>query len=158
MVPANIDINNIFVLGEAERYDPSNELTIPIVTKPDTVESDLLQSLIDTLLNKRKSMRLGYLVIKNSAFKDIKKSWDEARQHEVFKSSELWNQVEDKRKGRVYIEKFLGELLCTHIEKELPLLKKEVQVLIGGYEKEITSMGPSCRTPIRREPSTSSAL
>ncbi|KAG0331954.1 hypothetical protein BG000_010448 [Podila horticola] len=149
VVPANIDINNIFVLGEAERYDPSNERTIPIVTKPDTVESDLLQSLIDTLLNKRKSMRLGYLVMKNSAFKDIKKSWDEARQHEdnLFKSSELWNQVEDRRKGRVSVEKFLGELLCTHIEKELPLLKKEIRVLIGGYEKEIASMGPEVSNP-----------
>ncbi|KAF9346160.1 hypothetical protein BGX26_002353 [Mortierella sp. AD094] len=130
VVPANVDLNNIFVLGESERYDPTNERTIPIVTKPDTVEPDLLPNLIYTLLNKRKFMKLGYLVMKNSAFKDIDISWDEARQHEdnFFKSSELWRQVPENRKGR--------------ISKELPFLKKEILDLIGGCEKEIVSMGP----------------
>lgn len=144
VVPANVDLNNIFVLGEAERYDPSNERTIPIVTKPDTVELDLLPNLIHTLLNKRKSMKLGYLVMKNSPFKDINKSWDEARQMEddFFKSSELWRQVPDTRKGRGSVEKFLGELLYNHIKKELPFLRKEILELIGESQKEIDSMGP----------------
>lgn len=144
MVPANVDLNNIFVLGEAERYDPSNERTIPIVTKPDTVEPDLLPSLIHTLLNKRKSMKLGYLVMKNSGFKDINKSWDEARQREddFFNASELWRQVPDTRKGRASVERFLGELLYTHIKKELPFLRKEILELTNECEKEIIRMGP----------------
>ncbi|KAI9234012.1 MAG: P-loop containing nucleoside triphosphate hydrolase protein [Podila humilis] len=144
VVPANVDLNNIFVLGEAERYDPCNERTIPIVTKPDTVEPDLLPNLIHTLLNKRKSMKLGYLVMKNSGFKDINKSWDEARQREddFFNASELWRQVPDTRKGRVSVEKFLGELLYTHIKKEFPFLRKEILELTTDYEKEIISMGP----------------
>ncbi|KAF9395831.1 hypothetical protein CPC16_006704 [Podila verticillata] len=144
VVPANVDLNNIFVLGEAERYDPCNERTIPIVTKPDTVEPDLLPNLIHTLLNKRKSMKLGYLVMKNSGFKDINKSWDEARQREddFFNASELWRQVPDTRKGRVSVEKFLGELLYTHIKKEFPFLRKEILELTTDCEKEIISMGP----------------
>ncbi|KAI1306106.1 hypothetical protein EDD11_004850 [Mortierella claussenii] len=144
VVPANIDLNNIFVLGEAERYDQSNERTIPIVTKPDTIEQDLLPSLIHTLLNRRKYMKLGYLVMKNSSFKDIDMSWDDARQREAdfFKSSTLWTQVPDVRKGRIGVKKFLGELLYAHIKKELPFLKKDILDLIGECEKEIINMGP----------------
>ncbi|KAF9393521.1 hypothetical protein CPC16_001825 [Podila verticillata] len=143
VVPANVDLNNIFVLGEAERYDPHNERTVPIVTKPDTVEPDLLPNLIHTILNKRKYMRLGYLVMKNSAFKDIDISWDEARLREddFFKSSALWKEVSDTRKGRVGVEKFLGNLLYTHIKNELPFLKKDILELIGECEKDITNMG-----------------
>ncbi|KAF9996298.1 hypothetical protein BGZ80_003449 [Entomortierella chlamydospora] len=94
IVPADVDLNNIFVLGEAERYDRANERTIPIVTKPDTIEPDLLPSLVQTLLNKRKNMKLGYLVMKNSSYKDIDMSWDDAKQREdeFFRSSELWTQ------------------------------------------------------------------
>ncbi|KAF9423948.1 hypothetical protein BGZ76_003592 [Entomortierella beljakovae] len=144
VIPANVDLNNIFVLGEAERYDSTNERTIPIVTKPDTVEPDLLPNLVHTILNKRKHMKLGYLVMKNSTFKDIDMSWDMARQQEIdfFKSSTLWGQVPDTRKGRASVEKFLGNLLYTHIKKEIPFLKKDVLMLISECEKEITSMGP----------------
>ncbi|KAG0309955.1 hypothetical protein BGZ99_000746 [Dissophora globulifera] len=143
VVPANVDLNNIFVLGEAERYDPNNERTIPIVTKPDTVDPDLLPSLIQTLLNKKKRMKLGYLVMKNSSYKDIDKSWDDARKSEdaFFQSSSMWSQVQEARKGRVGVRKFLGELLYSHIKKELPLLKKEIHKLIAEFEKEIADMG-----------------
>ncbi|KAG0006714.1 hypothetical protein BGZ80_005168 [Entomortierella chlamydospora] len=144
VVPANVDLNNIFVLGEAERYDPDNERTIPIVTKPDTIESDLLPNLIQTLLNKRKYMKLGYLVMRNSSYKDIKTSWDDSRQREeeFFGSSPLWKQVPDTRKGRVAVKKFLGDLLYNHIKKELPSLKKDIFDMIGECEKEIGDMGP----------------
>ncbi|KAF9953883.1 hypothetical protein BGZ70_000072 [Mortierella alpina] len=144
VVPANVDLNNIFVLGEAERYDQTNERTIPIVTKPDTIEQDLLPNLINTLLNRRKYMKLGYLVMKNSSYSDIDMPWDDARQREAdfFKSSPLWNQVPDTRKGRNSVNKFLGELLFTHIKKELPLLKKEILSLIGECDKDISRVGP----------------
>ncbi|KAF9285633.1 hypothetical protein BGZ68_003678 [Mortierella alpina] len=144
VVPANVDLNNIFVLGEAEHYDKSNERTIPIVTKPDTIEQDLLPNLVNTLLNRRKYMKLGYLVMKNSSYKDLAMPWNDARQREAdfFNSSPLWNQVPESRKGRVSVKRFLGELLYTHIKKELPFLKKDILALIGECEKDITSMGP----------------
>ena len=150
VVPANVDLNNIFVLGEAERYDPNNERTIPIVTKPDTVEPDLLPNLIQIICNKRKHMNLGYLVMKNSAFKEIENSWDvakEKKEDDFFNSSALWREVQDSRKGRVNVEKFLGELLYTHIKKELPSLKKDNFDLINGIEKEITSLGLAITSP-----------
>ncbi|KAF9953197.1 hypothetical protein BGZ70_000334 [Mortierella alpina] len=136
VVPANVDLNNMFVLGEAERYDEANERTIPIVTKPDTIEPDLLPSLIQTLLNKRKYMKLGYLVMKNSSLKELDKSWDDARMFEAsfFKSSPLWKQVPDARKGRISVKNFLGNFLYEHIRKEMP-------------HREFANMGPEIFTP-----------
>ncbi|KAG9063315.1 hypothetical protein KI688_004197 [Linnemannia hyalina] len=143
VVPANVDLNNIYVLGEAERYDQNNERTIPIVTKPDAIEQDLLPSLIQTILNKRKFMKLGYLVMRNSSYKDIDMPWEDARQREeeFFKSSPLWSQVPDANKGRVSVKTFLGELLYNHIKKELPFLKKDILDLIFKCDKEIADMG-----------------
>ncbi|KAF9273917.1 hypothetical protein BGZ68_001095 [Mortierella alpina] len=135
VVPANIDLNNMFVLGEAERHDPANERTIPIVTKPDTIEPDLLPNLIQTLQNKRKYMKLGYLVMKNSSFKELGNSWEDARKLEAsfFKS--------------INVKNFLGNLLYEHIKKELPHVKKDILRLIGNCEKEIANMGPQISTP-----------
>jgi len=132
------------VLGEAERYDPSNARTIPIVTKPDTVEDDLLPSLVQVILNKRKHMKLGYLVMKNSGYKDIQMPWEDAklREDEFFKSNPLWSQVPDSRKGRASVERFLGQLLVEHIKKELPFLKRDILALMSTCEKEISIMGP----------------
>ncbi|KAF9371038.1 hypothetical protein BGX21_005285, partial [Mortierella sp. AD011] len=92
----------------------------------------------------RKYMKLGYLVMRNSSYKDIKTSWDDSRQREeeFFGSSPLWKRVPDTRKGRVAVKKFLGELLYTHIKKELPSLKKDIFDMIGECEKEIADMGP----------------
>ncbi|KAF9579216.1 hypothetical protein BGW38_004614, partial [Lunasporangiospora selenospora] len=143
VVPANVDLNNIYVLGEAERYDPHLERTVPIVTKPDTIEPDLLPSIIEILLNKRKYMKLGYLVMRNSSFKDIDLAWEESKQkeEEFFKSSPLWNKIPEERKGRVNVKTFLGDLLYTHIRKELPHLKRDILDLIDSCEKEIQGMG-----------------
>ncbi|GJJ68428.1 hypothetical protein EMPS_00774 [Entomortierella parvispora] len=146
VVPANVDLNNIFVLGEAERYDPSNERTIPIVTKPDTVEDDLLPGLVETILNRRKFMRLGYLVMKNSSYRDIDTPWEDARlkEEKFFKSKPLWAKVPDSMKGRTSVKDFLGRLLVEHIKKELPQLKLELLALMSVCEKEVAGLG----TPI----------
>ncbi|KAG0274487.1 hypothetical protein BGZ95_009728, partial [Linnemannia exigua] len=143
VVPANVDLNNIYVLGEAERYDQDNERTIPIVTKPDAIEQDLLPNLIQTILNKRKFMKLGYLVMRNSSYKDIDMPWENARrlEEEFFKSSPLWSQVPEANKGRVSVKTFLGELLYNHIKKELPSFKKDILELVCKCEKEIADLG-----------------
>ncbi|KAF9946519.1 hypothetical protein BGZ72_000248 [Mortierella alpina] len=148
VVPANIDLNNMFVLGEAERYDQANERTIPIVTKPDTIEPDLLPNLIQTLLNKRKYMKLGYLVMKNSSFKELDKSWEDARMLEAsfFKSSPLWAQVPDARKGRIDCEREIANLgpqvstpenaKAKYFEWILRIKSALVEVLDGKYSLE----------------------
>ncbi|KAG0306036.1 hypothetical protein BGZ99_001913 [Dissophora globulifera] len=143
VVPAHIDLNNNYALSQAELYDPYHERTIPIVTKPDLVDPDLLPNLFTILQNKKKHMRLGYLVLRNSTFRDINKSWDDARQTEDdFFSSSPWDQLPAERKGRVGVKTFLGHVLYNHIKGDLPALKRDIQVRIGELEREIDGLGP----------------
>ncbi|KAF9114707.1 hypothetical protein BGX27_010099 [Mortierella sp. AM989] len=144
VVPANVDLNNSTALGQAELYDHNNERTIPIVTKPDTVEPDLLPNLVETLLNRKKHMKLGYLVMRNSRHGEMKNTWDEAKRQEedFFRSSNLWDRVSNERKGRESVNKFLGDILYKHIKGELPSLKEEIKRMIDGSQMEISSLGP----------------
>ncbi|OAQ29232.1 hypothetical protein K457DRAFT_19351 [Linnemannia elongata AG-77] len=85
--------------GETDLYDPNNERTIPIATKPDAIERDL-PNLKQTILIPQ-FMKLGYLVMRNSGYRDINMPWDKARQHEedFSKSSPLWSQCEKEIAG-----------------------------------------------------------
>ncbi|KAG0199945.1 hypothetical protein BGX28_006873 [Mortierella sp. GBA30] len=147
VVQANADLNTSRALSEAgaPEHDPEGERTIPIITKPDRIENGLLQDWIDVTLNRRKTMKLGYLVMRNTCFDQKDLSWDEARQEEdKFFESDQWNAVAADRKGRVAVKKFLGNLLYEHISRELPALKREVDAALDTFKGGLKAMG----TPI----------
>ncbi|KAF9168243.1 hypothetical protein DFQ26_000072 [Actinomortierella ambigua] len=143
VVPANVDLNNSYVLARAEEHDPNNERTVPIVTKPDMIDKGTLPELIDTILNNRKKMRLGYLVMRNTGFADMDLPWEEACQAEddFFGRDQAWRAVPKASRGRVSVKKFLGDLLYAHIKKELPLLKQEVIHKTEELRRELSGMG-----------------
>ncbi|KAG0260239.1 hypothetical protein DFQ27_003638 [Actinomortierella ambigua] len=141
--PATSDLNNSYALAEAGKVDPNGERTIPIITRPDEVPNGLLEDVVEMILNKRKFMRLGYLVMRNSAYVEMSESWDKALQREIafFQESNLWKNVPDSVKGRESVKRFLGNLLHSHIKKELPLLKKEIVSKIEALERTLEAMG-----------------
>lgn len=143
VVPANVDLNNSYVLARAEEHDPKNERTVPIVTKPDMIDKGTLPELIDMVLNNRKKMRLGYLVMRNTGYSDMDLSWEDARQaeDEFFARDVEWRSVPKTNKGRDGVKRFLGDMLYAHIKKELPLLKGEVVAKTDELRRELDSMG-----------------
>lgn len=143
VVPANVDLNNSYVLARAEEHDPKNERTVPIVTKPDMIDKGTLPELIDMVLNNRKKMRLGYLVMRNTGYSDMDLSWEDARQAEddFFARDMEWRSVPKTNKGRDGVKRFLGDMLYAHIKKELPLLKGEVVIKTNELRRELDSMG-----------------
>ncbi|KAF9977201.1 hypothetical protein BGZ73_006674 [Actinomortierella ambigua] len=147
--PATSDLNNSYALAAAEKVDPHGERTIPIITRPDEVAKGLLEDVVEMVLNKRKHMRLGYLVMRNAAYSEMHQSWEESRKREAafFQESAIWKKVPDSAKGRENVKKFLGRLLHRHIRKELPLLKKEIAAKIESLERELGAMGAQIATP-----------
>ncbi|KAF9273784.1 hypothetical protein BGZ68_001211 [Mortierella alpina] len=143
VIPANVDLNNSYVLARAEEHDPKNERTVPIVTKPDMLDKGTLSELIDMVLNNRKKMPLGYLVMRNTGYIDMSLSWEEAREAEddFFAQDKAWELVPSSNKGRVMVKKFLGDLLFAHIKKELPLLKREIVDKIDELRQQLDGMG-----------------
>ncbi|KAG0336173.1 hypothetical protein BG004_008171 [Podila humilis] len=103
------------------------------------IDKGTLPELINMILNKRKNMKLGYLVMRNAGFVDIESPWEEARQAEdAFFSM---RSVPKERVGRVSVRKFLGDLLYHHISKELPMLKQEVVAKTRELRIELAGMG-----------------
>src|SRR5690242_4222196 len=77
---------------------------------------------------------------------EANRSWDYALTMETeFFSQGWWSQVPDKRKGRVAVKEFLGDLLYQHITKEMPAFKREVRVALNKFKRSLEAMG----TPIK---------
>ncbi|KAF9139273.1 hypothetical protein BG015_002115 [Linnemannia schmuckeri] len=142
VVQATADLNTTRALSEAGKVDPDGERTVPIVTKPDYIQNGLHPDWIEVLLNRKKTMKHGYLVMRNTGYDQKSLSWDEARREEdKFFESELWNPVRSDRKGRVAVRKFLGNLLFEHISRELPVLKREVDAALDTFKMDLAALG-----------------
>ncbi|KAF9110958.1 hypothetical protein BGW39_004508, partial [Mortierella sp. 14UC] len=142
VVPANNDLITSTSLSEAGAVDPAGERTIPIVTKPDRIEDGLLADWIELILNRRKTMKLGYVVMRNSAHTQKESTWESScQEEEKFFESDIWNAISPERKGRVAIRQFLGRVLHEHISRELPAFKREIDVALDSFKRDLASMG-----------------
>ncbi|KAG0275114.1 hypothetical protein BGZ95_009176 [Linnemannia exigua] len=142
VVPANADLITSTSLSEASAYDPDGERTIPIVTKPDRIEGGLLLDWIEVVLNRRKTMKMGYLVMRNAGYEQKAQSWDDScLEEEKFFETDMWRSVPAERKGRVAIREFLSKVLHEHISRELPALKREVDAALDSFKRDLDAMG-----------------
>ncbi|KAG0268423.1 hypothetical protein DFQ27_006775 [Actinomortierella ambigua] len=150
VIPASNDFENSAILNEAKLHDPTGERTIPIITKPDLMRES--KQWMSVILNKSKSMPLGYLVMCNKTYDDDK-TWDYARAKEAeFFKSGMWSKVDPQRKGRLAVKSFLGRLLYDHICKEMPAFKKEVRSALNKYKSDLNDMGvPIADKAVARE-------
>ncbi|KAK3844312.1 MAG: P-loop containing nucleoside triphosphate hydrolase protein [Linnemannia gamsii] len=115
VVPANADLENSRSLSEAGAYDPDGERTIPIVTKPDRIEGGLLPDWIEVVLNRRKTMKIGYFAMRNAGFEQRVQSWnDSCLEEEKFFETDMWSSIPPERKGRVAIREFLSKVQHEH--------------------------------------------
>ncbi|KAG0286210.1 hypothetical protein BGZ96_009641 [Linnemannia gamsii] len=145
VVQANVDLNTTRALSEAGEYDPEGDRTIPIVTKPDCIQNGMHPDWMEVLLNRKKTMLHGYLVLRNTGFDQKDLTWEAARLEEQrFFETDLWSPISADRKGRDAVKKFLGNLLFEHISRELPILKREVDAAIDAYKRDLVALG----TPI----------
>ncbi|KAG0310873.1 hypothetical protein BGZ97_012258 [Linnemannia gamsii] len=153
IVQATVDLNTTRALSEAGKVDPDGVRTIPIVTKPDYIQNGLHPDWIEILLNRKKTMKHGYLVMRNTGFDQMSLTWDEARlEEEKFFESSLWNPVGSDRMGRVAVKKFLSNVLYEHISRELPVLKREVDAALDNFRRDLSEMGtPIASTDEARE-------
>ncbi|KAF9585350.1 hypothetical protein BGW38_002806 [Lunasporangiospora selenospora] len=147
VVNAENDLNTSTSLAEAgaQGHDPEGERTITIVTKVDRIERGHHTDWIEVLNNRRKTMKLGYLAMRNTSFDEKSMSWDQAREEEesLFRLDQ-WSAVDINRKGREAVRGFLSNVLYEHISKELPALKREVDSALDSFKRDLRVMG----TPI----------
>jgi interferon-induced GTP-binding protein Mx len=65
IIPANQDIATVDILERASHVDPDGERTIGVLTKPDLVPEGSENSVMETVMNRLKPLKLGYVIVKN---------------------------------------------------------------------------------------------
>ncbi|KAF4079480.1 hypothetical protein AMELA_G00178500 [Ameiurus melas] len=142
VVPCNVDINTSEVLKMAQKIDLTGERTLGILTKPDLVDKGMEDEVVSVVNNDIIFLTKGYMVVtcrgqqevvdRISLYEAIKKENDFFREHPHFRM--LYKE------GKATIPKLAEKLtleLVLHIEKSLPQLKEQIQLMLAETQTEL---------------------
>ena len=95
VLPANVDFHNSQIMAEARKVDPDTERTIPVLTKPDLIDTGAEGNVKELLLgNKTDNFDMGFHMVKGrgQAALDMKTTIEEGLVQEAsfFNSTEPW--------------------------------------------------------------------
>ncbi|KAF3006090.1 hypothetical protein E8E13_011116 [Curvularia kusanoi] len=152
VVPASNDIDTQGIIQRARRFDKAGVRTVGIITKPDLINEGTESRIAKLAKNlDRVKLKLGFFLLKNPSPLDISKglSWEERQRQETsyFRSSPWKEQNLDyTRVGIDNLRNSLQTLLDNHIERELPKVRKEIELLLRNTEHELAQVGPERST------------
>lgn len=134
VVPCNQDIATVDILERASTVDPLGLRTIAVLTKPDLVNPGAEEEIVEILQNKKKPLKLGYIMVKNMSQKQLndKCSVLEARTEEAkfFADHPVYAPlVGSGRLGIVNLTESLTKLLVWCIKQTLPTMMQDIKRL-----------------------------
>jgi GTPase SAR1 family protein len=147
VVPASSDVDTQGIIQRARHFDKTGHRTVGIITKPDLINvgtesrvARLAKNLDSTKLN------LGFFIVKNPSPTQLENGVTplERRKAELeFFSSGAWKGqgIDPSRIGIDKLRTFLQDLLDTHIERELPKVREDVQRLLHEINDELADLG-----------------
>ncbi|EXJ73554.1 uncharacterized protein A1O5_03315 [Cladophialophora psammophila CBS 110553] len=153
VVQAGNDIANQSIIKKSRQFDPDGERTVGIITKPDLINQGSEKRIALLASNKDTTkLKLGFFLVKNPAPNKLTKGiTPEQRQKDeiqYFHTSPWKEQLLDPdRLGVLALRKFLQKLLNTHIEKEMPNVRKDVRELLQKTESDLANMGEERDSP-----------
>lgn len=133
VIPANVDVATQEILSMAHEFDPRQDRTLGVLTKPDLVDEGAEPTVMQLLENRVRRMKLGWHIIRNPGQKELSEK-DMHRDHRemtFFRDKAPWK---DLRKDLVGIEALrhrLNEVLSLVVKNEFPsvsrvLLRREI--------------------------------
>jgi GTPase SAR1 family protein len=148
VVPAANDIDTQGIIQRARKFDPIGERTVGIITKPDLINKGAESRVACLASNKdRVKLKLGFFLLKNPSPNELQESisWTERQKREIqFFACSPWKEQSLDR-ARIGVEKlrsYLQQLLDSHIERELPRVRKDVRMLLSDTERQLVQIGP----------------
>lgn len=163
VVPCNQDIATVDILERASVIDPMGLRTIAVLTKPDLINPGGEAEVLEILENKKKPLKLGYIMVKNMTQKQLndKLTVEEARadelrffaEHPVFSPLLNSNSSSSSRLGVVELTKSLTSLLVATIKLTLPAIISDVKRMLQHALQEMQQMGIELPTDIREKQS-----
>ncbi|KAK2789402.1 hypothetical protein FQN52_006266 [Onygenales sp. PD_12] len=150
VVPANVDIATQEILEMAKEVDPEGERTIGVFTKPDLVDKGAERRAIDLLEGKESGWKMGWSIVRNLGQKDLEDGSIDRDYSEVnfFRSNSPWNTLDEDKVGVNSLRVRLQEILTTHIRREFPKVKSEINKQLANKKKTLKSLGPERDTSV----------
>ncbi|RDA86294.1 hypothetical protein CP532_5661 [Ophiocordyceps camponoti-leonardi (nom. inval.)] len=145
VIPCNVDIATQEILKLAAAADPDGVRTMGVLTKPDlATEAATRKAVIDLVQGKRKTLKLGYYVVKNRGADDTTSDLAKRTEKETaFFTAPPWTTISE-RCGIAALKDRLRHLLMSLSRKELPQVKAEIEDSLRQCRAALGSMGP-CR-------------
>lgn len=145
VIPANQDIATIDVLERAYEYDPNGLRTIGVLTKPDLIDRGAEDEVLKIVMNVRKPLKLGYVIVKNRSQADLKSDMSllESQHKEdlYFTSHEVWSKIPANSRGIKPLCERLTSIIVSRAMDRGPFLKWYLVDKLTKIEKRIPELG-----------------
>ncbi|KAJ3064610.1 hypothetical protein HDU98_012013 [Podochytrium sp. JEL0797] len=147
VVPANVDMHNTEILQAAQAADPQGIRTISIITKPDLIDPGAEAQVIELLMNRKKTLKLGYHAVKCRGQKDLEAklsiSQGIVRENKFFADHDVWGRVDPSYVGIHRLTDKLVKILEDIIARSLPAVLKEIDSRLAKCKVDLNKLGVS---------------
>lgn len=145
VVPATQDVATIEALEWAAKADPSGHRTIGVITKPDLIDDGAEKEVAVVLSNKRKPLKLGYIMVKNRSQREVEEnvSVQVARHNEAefFAEHSVFSSMSKSLFGVENLVRKLTDVLVARVYDELPSMREEVSAKLEATKRELEQLG-----------------
>lgn len=144
VVSATNDYANQPILTKVREVDPEGKRTLGIITKPDRLDhgSGSEAAFLSLARNEDIFFKLGWHVVKNRKFEESAFSIEErnASEASLFRSS-TFNALTSEALGIDALRTRLSALLFEHVKRELPNLRKDLDIAMRKTASELAKLG-----------------
>ncbi|KAF2496382.1 hypothetical protein BU16DRAFT_460137 [Lophium mytilinum] len=152
VISALHDFANQGIVDKVQAYDATGNRTLGIVTKPDRcdVEDEERSAAIALIQNKRKTLKLGWHVLRNRNEDETNRKTSNHERNfteQLFFQKHGWKDIPEGHWGAEALTVRLSELLIKHTKRELPKVRKDVEAEYAIRHKELEALGMARETP-----------
>ncbi|MCJ1242979.1 hypothetical protein MMC30_000175 [Trapelia coarctata] len=143
VVGANTDVGTQEIVRLAKKLDPEGSRTLGVLTKPDLIDPTGEGPIIDILMNKKQSLKLGWHVLRNTGHAGLQDAkWDrDTEEEKFFATYHPWPTVSKDKVGVKTLRSRLQEVLGVLIRREFPKVKAEILKKLREAEKDRKNLG-----------------
>ncbi|CAG9983345.1 unnamed protein product [Clonostachys byssicola] len=152
VVPCNADIATQEIVEQAEDLDPSGDRTLGVLTKPDLVDKGAENDIIELIEGKRHKLKLGWHLLRNPGQAELVSQSKSRNELEgaFFRNVAPWNNLDGEVVGVKSLRDRLQGILASHIRREFPKVKSDIQSKLRAAEKKLKGFGPARQGPIQQ--------
>ncbi|KAF2158961.1 hypothetical protein M409DRAFT_71374 [Zasmidium cellare ATCC 36951] len=149
VIQATDDYANQPILTKVREVDPEGSRTLGIITKPDRLNhnSESEAAYLALARNEDVFFKLGWHVVKNRKFEEASFSIEERNASEAaFFRNSNFNAIPNECRGIDALRSRLSGLLFEHIKRELPNLRRDLDIALAETTTQLDRLGSTRAT------------